>query len=175
MQTQTVNAPTAADSCRAKLERLSQNAARQQPDANPVEFTQPEINAYLASGAVKMPAGVSDLEVELHPGHIVGAANIDFEKVRAGKNENNPLLGLFSGTHQVRVDSEAEGSNGQAQIHIVSAALDGVNIPHFALEMFVRKYVEPKHPNVGLDTRFTMPARVERATIGEGAATLQQR
>ena len=168
-------AQPAAVSCRAKIDRLTQNAARQQPDPTPTEFSQEEINAYFASGEVKLPQGVNNLQLELHPGRVVGAANIDFEKVRAGKGENNPLLGLFTGTHDVRVDSEGEGSDGEAHLRITSASLDGVNIPRFALEMFVRKYVQPKHPNLGLDNRFAMPARVDTATVGEGSVTLHQR
>ncbi|MBV9670395.1 MAG: hypothetical protein JOZ43_05510 [Acidobacteriales bacterium] len=172
---QTSLSPNPAQSCQKKLDYLSQNASRQSPDPRPTAFTQDEINDYFSSGAVKLPAGVNQLHLELHTGRIVGTARIDFDQVRAGRSDNNPLLSIFTGIHDVAVDSQAEGADNKATIHILSASVDGINMPRFALELFVRKYIQPKHPDIGLDTTFRMPERVNSASVLEGGAQLEQR
>ncbi len=166
---------TAQEAVVAKLNYLRENAARKRPDSKPVEFSQNEINAYFAAGSVQLPPGVQNVTYELHPQQIIGAAQIDFDKFRAGRSDNNPLLAIFSGTHQVVVDSFAEGNDGQALIRVNSVAVDGVNLPRFAIEMFVKRYIQPKHPEIGMETRFVMPARVVTATVSEQKATLLQR
>ncbi len=33
----------------------------------------------------------------------------------------------------------------------------------FVLELFVEKYLKPKYPDIGIDSRFALPARVDSA------------
>ncbi|MEO8727460.1 MAG: hypothetical protein ABI383_15205 [Acidobacteriaceae bacterium] len=167
--------PSAAGSLSAQLNYLRENAARQRPDPAPTVLSQADINAYLAGGAVKLPSGVESLAVALHAQQIIGSAKIDFDKVRTAGSDNNPFLSMFSGVHEVVVDAFAEGTDGKALIRVNSASLDGIVLPRFALELFVSKYVTPKHPNIGLDTRFTMPERISTAMVSEGRVTLVQR
>jgi hypothetical protein len=41
--------------------------------------------------------------------------------------------------------------------------------------MFVDKFIRPKYPQVGLDTQFKMPARVDVALVGDKKLTLTQK
>jgi hypothetical protein len=82
---------------------------------------------------------------------------------------------MFHGVHQVQAEAHAEGGGGEGRIHIDSVSLDGVEIPHIALEYFVEKYVQPKHPDVGLDTTFRLPYRIDAALIGSHQLTLIQK
>lgn len=175
MLAQQQQTPPPAAALTAKLNYLKENAARQQPDPAPTEFLQPDINAYLAAGAVKLPVGVESLAIALHTQQIIGTANVDFDKVRTGHPDNNPLLSIFTGTHVVVVDAFAEGTNGQALIRINSASIDGLVLPRFALELFINKYITPKYPNVAMETHFAMPERISTATVSEGKLTLIQR
>lgn len=56
-----------------------------------------------------------------------------------------------------------------------SVSLDGVEVPRFVLEMFVEKYLKPKYPNIGIDSRFALPARVDAATVGLHKVTVTQK
>jgi len=168
-------ASTLSHSAQTKLDYLASNAARQHPDPKPTELSQEEINAYFASGAVKLPAGVQSLRTALHSDRILGTATVDFDKVRAGRNQNNPLLSMFSGVHQVLVDANAEGAEAHGTINVNSVAVDGIPIPRIALQLFVDKYIKPKYPNIGLETRFALPERIYDAKISEGMVTLTQR
>jgi hypothetical protein len=60
-------------------------------------------------------------------------------------------------------------------VHIQSASLDGIDIPRAALELFVNRYLKPKYPNVGLDSEFKMPDRIDTAAVGNHYVVLTQK
>jgi hypothetical protein len=169
------SANSASTALESKIQYLQRNAERNPPDPQITVLSQNDINSYFSSGKLKMPAGVQDLRTELHANEVIGTAHVDFDQVRAGKSENNPLLSLFSGVHDVRVDATAQGQNGQADVQIQSAQLDGIEIPKFALQMFLRKYVQPKYPDIGMETRFELPERIDTAKIEESQVSVTQR
>jgi hypothetical protein len=84
-------------------------------------------------------------------------------------------MGVFSGTHDVQVDADAAGSGGQGKVHVRTVSIDGMEVPHMALQYFVEKYVTPKYPNVGLDSQFQMPDRVDTAVVGYHKLTVTQK
>jgi hypothetical protein len=44
-----------------------------------------------------------------------------------------------------------------------------------ALEFFINKYVKPKYPNVGMDSQFQLPDKVNTATINYHKLTVIQK
>jgi hypothetical protein len=100
---------------------------------------------------------------------------VDFDQLKAGKNSYNPMLSIFSGLHDVVATAQAQGAGGQGVVHMDSVYLDGVEIPNFVLELFVQKYLKPRYPNLGLDSRFALPARVDAATVGLHKVTVTQK
>ena len=162
-------------SAERKLQHLQNNGAQEHPDPAPTEFTEQELNAYFASGNVDLPAGVQSVVFQEQPGVIIGTSRVDFDRIKAGKNSYNPLLSVFSGLHDVVVTAHAHGAQGQGLVHVDSVSIDGVEIPRFVLELFVEKYLKPKYPNIGIDSRFALPARVDAATIGLHKAILTQK
>jgi hypothetical protein len=166
---------TPAASMEAKLERIRENGARSTPDPNPTEITEQEANAYVAAGNIRLPAGVQSVTFQAEPGVLVGTAQVDFDKLKAGRTSGNPLLGVFSGVHAVVVHTQARGEHGQGIVHVDSVSLDGVEIPRFVLQMFVEKYLQPKYPGIGLDTRFRLPARIDAAVVGQHRVTVVQK
>ena len=60
-------------------------------------------------------------------------------------------------------------------VHVDSVSLDGVEIPRFVLQLFVEKYLQPKYPNVGLDSRFGLPDRIDTAIVGQHRLTVAQK
>jgi hypothetical protein len=158
-----------------KLQRLESNGAQAHPDPAPTEFTEQEINAYFASGNVKLPAGVRSVAFQEQPGVVVGTSRVDFDQLKAGKNSYNPLLSVFSGVHEVVVTAHAYGARGEGVVHVDSVSIDGVEVPDFVLQLFVEKYLKPKYPNVGIDSRFALPARIDAATIGLHKVSVTQK
>ena len=173
-QTRSAPNPARVASFQRKLQHLQSNGAQPHPDPSPTELSEQEINAYFASGNVELPAGVRSVVFQEQPGMIIGTARVDFDQLKAGKNSYNPLLSIFSGLHDVVVTSHAYGAKGQGLVHVDAVSLDGVDLPQFVLELFVEKYLKPKYPDIGMDSRFALPARVDSAVIGLHKVTLTQ-
>jgi hypothetical protein len=173
-QTRSVPNPVRMASFERKLQHLQSNGAQPHPDPSPTELSEQEINAFFASGNVELPAGVRSVAFQEQPGMIIGTARIDFDQLKAGKNSYNPLLSIFSGLHDVVVTSHAYGAKGQGVVHVDAVSLDGIDVPQFVLELFVEKYLKPKYPDIGMDSRFALPARVDSAVVGLHKVTLTQ-
>ena len=165
----------AVRSAQAKFEHIRKNAEQSAPDQRPTILTENEINSWLASGQAQLPLGVKKLHFHGEPGIIDATALVDFDEITANRRSINPLLNLFTGTHRVEARAQAQGSGGEGHIHIESVSLDGVSIPRAALEFFVERYISPKHPEIGLDTVFKLPYRIDLATVGSRQLTITQK
>jgi hypothetical protein len=174
-QTRSRANPIQVASAESKLQNLQNNGAQAHPDPAPTEFSEQEINAFFASGNVELPAGVQSVILQEQPGVVVGTSRVDFDQVKTGKNSYNPLLSVFSGLHDVVVTAHARGEHGQGFVQVDSVSIDGVEVPRFVLELFVEKYLAPKYPNIGIDSRFAVPARVDTAVVGLHKVTLTQK
>ena len=162
--------------CERKLDHITANGRAIHPNQTPTVLTEQELNAYLASDQIELPAGVESVKLEgSEPGIVNGTARINFDKVRAGARSSNPLLEIFSGIHEVVVNTHAHAVGGQGYVHVDSVFLDGIEVPRFILQLFVEKYLEPKNPQIGLDSQFALPDRIDRATVGQHQITLTQK
>jgi hypothetical protein len=158
-----------------KLRHIESNGRSAHPDQTPTVITEQEVDAYLASDEVALPNGVRSVKLEGQPGVITGTAQVDFDRIREGSRSSNPLLSIFSGVHEVVVIAHAYGAARQGYVHVDSVSLDGVEVPRFVLELFVEKYLQPKYPELGLDSRFALLDRVDTATVGEHKLTVTQK
>jgi hypothetical protein len=164
-----------ADSMQRKIDHIEQNADRPRPDQTPTVMTEEEINDYLASGHVKLPQGVKKVRLQGQTGRVDAFLTVDFDEIREGQRSANPLLGIFSGTHNVTVESDATGAGGQGKVHVRTVSLDGMEVPRVALEYFVSKYVTSKYPNLGMDSQFELPEKIDTATVGYHKLTVTQK
>ncbi len=165
----------AAQSADTKFRHIEENGASSHPDQTPTVITERELNAYLSSGKVNLPKGVNRLRVEGSSGEGTANALVDFDKVTQGRSSSNPLMGLFSGVHDVDVAFHAQGIAGQGRVHIDSVSIDGIGVPRIALEYFANHYIKPKYPNLGIDSRFALPDRINSASITDHSVTVIQR
>ncbi len=166
---------SAADSAQRKLDHIRSNGSKSKPDQTPTVFTEREINSYLQAGRLKLPTGVRSVQFTGAPGIIRTTTVIDFDQITANQKSSNPLLQLFSGVHDVHVSSHAQASGGRATIHTDSVDIDGIPVPRIALQYFLDRYIRPKYPQVGLDTTFTLPYRIDTATVGSHQLTVTQK
>jgi hypothetical protein len=158
-----------------KLNHIEANSRLARPDQTPTVLSQGEINAYLASDHIALPAGVESVTLEGQAGVVTGHARVDFDRVRAGIHSSNPLLGVFTGVHEVEVITHAHGVGHKGYVHVDSVSLDGIEVPTFALELFVEKYIQPRVPQVGIDSIFALPAKIDVAIVGQHTLALTQK
>jgi hypothetical protein len=163
------------DNAQRKIAFITQNAIKAQPDPRPTELTEREVNAYLNSGNVQLPKGVTKPQLTGSNNEVTANAHVDFDTVTEGRSSGNPLMHLFSGVHDVVVNAHAVGIRGAGRVHIDSVSIDGIGVPKAALEYFVEKYITPKYPELGIDSTFDLPARVDSAVIGDHKLTVIQK
>jgi hypothetical protein len=168
------NAP-AFRSMQQKLEYIETNADRQPPAPKPTPITTEEFAAWLNGGGVTLPAGISDVQFSSVPAVITANARVDFDKLTAGVKSANPLLSIFSGVHDVVVTAQASGAQGTGSVRVESMTIDGVKVPRMAMQYAVDKYLKPKYPNVGLNSTFKLPARIDVAVVGNNVVTVTQK
>jgi len=164
-----------ADSLQTKLDHIQQNGERANPDQAPTVMTEEEVNDYIASGRIVLPQGVKKLRMEGRSGVVTAFLNVDFDEIRGGQKSANPLLSVFSGRHDVRVEANASGNGGQGKVSVREVSIDGFSVPRMALEYFVSKYVTPKYPNVGMDSQFQLPDKIDMAAVGYHKLTVIQK
>jgi hypothetical protein len=158
-----------------KLEHIESNAQARTPDPKPTVMSEDEVNAYVNSGAVELPKGIHRVRLEGLQGVVTANARVNFDEITQGSRSMNPLLMLFSGVHDVQIATHAHGERGQGYVHVDWVAIDNVEVPQVALQFFIDHYLKPKHPEIGIDTRFQMPDRIDRAVVGEHQLTLVQK
>jgi hypothetical protein len=171
----TTAASPAARSMERKLEHIESNAERPTPDSTPTVLTEAEVNAYVNSGAIHLPRGVQRVHLEGRPGVVTADTRVDFDEITQDSRSMNPLLALFSGMHDVQVATHAHGERGVGYIRVDRVAIDKVEVPQIALQFFIDRYIKPKHPEIGIDTRFSMPDRIDTAVVGQHQVTLVQK
>jgi hypothetical protein len=162
-------------SAEKKLDHIQSNGRSPHPSQVPTVLSEQEVNAYLASDHVRLPPGVEKVMLEGLNGGITGRTRVDFDRIREGVRSSNPLLSIFTGVHEVVVVTQASGEGGRGRVHVESISLDNVEVPRFVLELFVEKFLKPKYPDLGLDSEFQLPDRIDRAEVGEHQITLVQK
>ena len=165
----------AAQSFQNKLDFLERNAQSNPVQRKPTQISADEVNTWFREGGYKLPHGVEKVVFHSQPDLISADATVDFDAVKEGKHNLNPLLSMFSGVHEVQVTATGSADHGTGNVNIQSVSIDGVGVPRLALELFVNKYVKPKYPNVGLENEFRMPDRIDTATLGNDSALITQR
>jgi hypothetical protein len=162
-------------SMRRKLEHMKANAEATPVDSSPTIFSEQEINAYMASGRVHLPEGVLGVKFHGEPGVITATAHVDFDQLKTGRSSLNPLLSVFNGIHDMVVVAHAQGGGHEGLVRVDNVTLDGVEIPRFVLQSFVEKFLQPKYPYVGLDSRFSLKEKIDTATVGDQQLTVTQK
>jgi hypothetical protein len=164
-----------ADSLDRKVAYLRENGAKPRPDPRPTVLTDAEVDAYMNSGRLKIPEGISDIHLATTVGEATATAKVDFDRLTRDVRKNSMLWQLFTGVHDVKVRCGVWGKDGMGNIHVQNVWLDGHEIPRAALEFFLEHYIKPKVPQASLDSRFRMPVRIWMATVTNGKTTLVQR
>jgi hypothetical protein len=171
----TTDQKSLADSLDRKVAYLRENAAKPHPDPRPTVLTDAEVDAYMNSGRLKVPEGISDTHLTTTVGEATATAKVDFDRLTRDVRKNSMLWQLFTGVHDVKVRCGVWGKDGMGNVHVQNVWLDGHEIPRAALEFFLEHYIKPKVPQASLDSRFRMPVRIWTATVSNGKTTLVQR
>lgn len=167
---------TAYESAERKIAWIGENGRSAVPNPQPTVLTAAEWNAYLNEGGVRLPDGVTSVNIHTRPSVIQGEAEVDFDRLTANRTRSNPLLQLFTGKHHVLVLAHGSAIRGVATIQVDHVTFDGVEIPRFALDYFAQRFLRPHYGSaVGLDSVFRLKNRMYTVVVGDEQATITQR
>ena len=101
-------------------------------------------------------------------------------RIRILENQLNvfaqrPQLIISTGQQIGSIEADAAGSGREGRVHVRDVSIDGFTVPRMALEYFVSKYITPKYPNVGIDSQFQLPDKIDMATVGYHKVTVTQK
>lgn len=164
-----------ADSMQRKIDHIKSNSAKPEPEQTPTIFTEEEVNAYFAQRRLKMPDGVKSVIFDLQPEFVHTTATIDFDEITRTRRSNNPLLGIFTGIHEVKASAFADGAGGMVNVEVESVKIDGVPIPKMVLKLFIERWVNPKYPNVKLNGSYKLPSKMDTVIIERDKGTVTQK
>src|SRR5579864_508349 len=125
-QTATKHFSASAQRFQTKLDFIDRNAKSSPVQRRSTQINADEVNAWFREGGYKLPQGVEKVTFHSQPETIIADTTVDFDAVKQGKRNLNPLLSMFSGVHEVQVTATAAAQNGQGHVVIQSVSIDEV-------------------------------------------------
>lgn len=169
--------PEAAASAAAKFQRILDSSERGDSFGT-LRLSEAEINSFIHYDlAQEIPAGVSNIALRLQPGRTRGAAQVDFDRLRAGmRTPPNPLIALFlQGVHELGVEGTVSGANGSGEFHLESVTLDNTVLPEPIVGYLVDHYLRTRYPGVAINQPFRLPFSIEQMVVESGSVRLTGR
>lgn len=160
-----------ASACQAKLARIAANETTPPPHPD-VILTAAEANAYFAGNGARLPKGVSHLALSSQPDLLEGSADIDFDQLP--HSSASSLAGMFfSGVHHVAAQAHLDsGQAPQAELTVEQVTFDGETIPNFLLDLAIREFIQPKHPEISRHFPVPLPKNVRSVSLGADQVVL---
>jgi hypothetical protein len=162
-----------ADALARKIEEMDRRFHSGQPGpARTVPVTEPEINSYL-NLSVKMPPGLSNLEVRLESERVAAKGLLDLDRVQGRPSGFGPLS-LLSGVVGVELRARLASQDGLGALEVEEARLGALPIPVSLLEQLVVSFTRTPEKPQGFDIRapFRLPYAVKRVRLQPGRALL---
>ena len=174
-----------AERMEKKLVQITDRADRAQGDAtNPhnshavTVLLEEEINSYFKYRmGGKIPAGISQLRVQLRPQRPSATALVDFDRFKAASRRPiHPLLdALLDGQHTVGVRGRFTSSNGSGLFHLEEVSIGSWVLRGALLELLVRHFIQPRYPEAAINRPFALAEGIEQAVVEEGRVVIHQK
>jgi hypothetical protein len=145
------------------------------PSAETLVVTERQLNSYvnLALGP-KIPAGVTDLRLQLLPDGLGARALVDLDRVK-GKvpsGATGSMLGLLSGTVPVELRGRLATTNGSGRLELHEASVGGIPLPPSLVAQLVSSFTRTAKRPQGFDLQspFPLPWKARQVRIEAGRA-----
>jgi hypothetical protein len=169
---------SAAESCRAKLANLEENATKGRSGGNnPVRFSQDEVNSWIALDlSSNYHPCLKKLTIEFNEGKLQGLAAIDFDRLETTSSKFVPKLlsFLFSGIHSLSAKGKLICKGGKGNFQLEQARFDNSTLPNSLVEEIItivgRKQTPPFDPLQPAQ----FPYNIQRIDIHYGYALVYQ-
>lgn len=163
----TLAASAAPKTTRQKLERIASGKMR---SGETVTLSDAEVTAYIASGEVEVPTGVSNVKVRFQPDLAVVDSVVDLAKTQEakGKSLNMFMRMLLQGERKLRTTCRYVSANGMGVLDIESFEIDGSKIDGTMLDFLLENLVAPNYPDLKLGEPQELPDGIRQIRLEQG-------
>jgi hypothetical protein len=165
--------PRAAKVLQQKIDSIKAadaDAAHRAHGSSRVELYESELESYLMySLKDDIPAQVDSARVQLNHDLVALDTQITFPANATGNTVVDTLMG---GTHNLSLKGGFVAKESRGKFDLKEVRVDGIPVPNVLIQALIKKYVNPKYPEVDLNEPFDMPWGIEELKIEQGKANV---
>jgi hypothetical protein len=164
--------PQAAKALQDKIDavRDSEDNPKHAPGSTRIEISDKELESYLLYSLKEdIPAQVDSADVQLGHDTVALDTQITFSSNATG---NAVLDTLVGGTHNLFVKGKLVAQERRGKFDLQEVRVDGIPVPNVLIQALIKRYVNPKYPDVDLNEPFDMPWGIEQLKLEPGKATV---
>ena len=164
--------PRAAKALQEKIDAIQ--AAEENPKhkrgSSRVQVSEAELESYLLySLREDIPAQVDTAVVQLGADTVGLDTQITFTSNATG----NPVVdALVGGTHNLFLKGRLVAQANRGKFDLLEVRVDSIPVPNVLIQTLMKRYVQPKYPDVDLNEPFDMPWGIESLKLEQGKATV---
>jgi len=162
--------PKAAKALQQKIDAIkdSETNPKHSRGSARTEISEAELESYLLYSLKEdIPAKVDTAKVQLGQDTVSLDTQITFSQNPTG---NSVLDTLVGGTHNLYLKGKLVAQQGRGRFDLQDVRVDGIPVPNLLIQTLVKKYVQPKYPQVDLNEPFDMPWGIQELKVGQGKA-----
>jgi hypothetical protein len=160
----------AAKSLQQKIDAIqdAENNPKHKPGSTRVETSEVELESYLLYSLKEdIPAQVDSADVQLAQDTVALDTQITFSSNATG----NPVFdALVGGTHNLFVKGKLVAREHRGKFDLLEVRVDGIPVPNLLIQSLMKRYVQPKYPDVDLNEPFDMPWGIQELKLEQGKA-----
>ena len=160
----------AAKSLQQKIDAIqdAENNPKHKPGSARVEISEAELESYLLYSLKEdIPAQVDSADVQLAQDTVSLDTQITFSSNATG----NPVFdALVGGTHNLFVKGKLAARERRGKFDLLEVRVDGIPVPNVLIQSLIKRYVQPKYPDVDLNEPFDMPWGIQELKLQQDKA-----
>jgi len=160
----------AAKSLQQKIDAIqnAENDPKHKPGSTRVEVSDVELESYLLYSLKEdIPAQIDSADVQLATDTVALDTQITFSSNATG----NPVVdALVGGTHNLFVKGKLVAREHRGKFDLLEVRVDGIPVPNLLIQSLMKRYVQPKYPDVDLNEPFDMPWGIQELKLEQDKA-----
>jgi hypothetical protein len=133
-----------------------------------------QLNSYVRL-ALKLPAGLSDLELGLEKDRLLARGILDLDQIKSKMPQGAGLLAFLGGPVPVELRGRFWSAEGSGRVEVEEALVAGVSLPAAVLAQIVSQSTKNATRPQGFDIRapFPLPYTARRVRLEPGRALVE--
>jgi hypothetical protein len=165
------SAAASAAGVQSKIDKIKKaNGDKNRHQTDRIDVSEKELESYVMISMTKdIPVKMESIRITLAPGSIAADARLT---IPADSTGNFIVDALVSGTHNIYIRGNFQGSKGIGKFDLRDVKVDGIPVPNIVVDTLVKHYVKPKYPDVNLKEPFELPWGIDEIGVTTARAAI---